>query len=74
MAEEVSVTVTTGEDVASLMFFKGRRVITEKLIEFSMYAERYTPCYVYWRVPLSEVEFFLNRHATADTSGRVRHG
>lgn len=74
MAEEVSVTVTTGEQVASLMFFKGRRVITERLTEFAKYAESYDPCYVYWKVPLQEVDAFLDLHGTGDTTGRMRHG
>jgi hypothetical protein len=74
VAEEMSVTVTTGEDVASLMFFTGRRAVTAIVPEFKRYAERYTPCYVYWKVPLVEVESFLAAHATGDTTGRLRHG
>lgn len=72
LAQEVSVTVTTGEDVASLIFFSGRRSVERLVPEFADYAVKYEPCYVYWDVPMEEVEAFLERWEVADTTARKR--
>lgn len=72
VAQEVSVTVTTGEDVASLIFFTGRRAVDKVVPEFGDYAVHYTPCYVYWNVPLDEIQAFLERWEVADTTDRKR--
>ena len=72
VAQEVSVTVTTGEDVASLIFFTGRRAVDRLVPEFGEYSVKYTPCYVYLHVPLDEVQAFLERWEVADTTARKR--
>lgn len=64
LANEVSVTVTTGEDVASLIFFSGHgRAVTAMVPEFAGYARKYEPCFIYLQVPASEVSAFLSANA-----------
>jgi predicted oxidoreductase (fatty acid repression mutant protein) len=72
-AQEVSVTVTTGETVASLIFFTGRRAVDQLVPEFQAYAKKYEPCFVYTDVPLSEVYVFLSQFGSGQTNARNHH-
>lgn len=72
-AQEVSVTITTGEDVASLIFFTGRRAVNQLLPEFKAYSKRYEPCYVYLDVPLSAVTEFLDTYGSGRQNARNHH-
>jgi hypothetical protein len=65
--------LTTGETVASLIFFTGRRAVDQLVPEFQAYAKKYEPCFVYTDVPLSEVYVFLSQFGSGQTNARNHH-